>query len=456
MVHEQDTIAAVSTAPGKGAVSVIRISGPSSWDFACKCTRLKPSDISPRRFYYSTIRNREGEILDDAILLFFASPDSYTGEDVVEMQCHGSPYITARILENCGNHGIRPAKRGEFTYRAVFNGKMDLTQAEAVRDLIESKTALQSRIARNMIKGHLREHLDQIRNEIIDIASQMETALEFVEEDVTPQGRKDLLGRIDSIAGRVKKLAGSYHQGRILKDGVFTVLAGTTNTGKSLIFNVLSEEDRAIVTSHAGTTRDVIVEELNLEGIPFILHDTAGIRRETGEIEGLGVARSKEHFERAALILFVLDASREWSEDDMNCWKQVEGKPVILVLNKIDLEKRMKVPEEVGQGCVDTVEISALRSLNISRLIKVMVEGVKMEDPEADDSFLISNIRQKECLDRATACLERCRDSYASGTSEEYPLQDLRGSMEALGRLTGEIRSEDILDQVFSTFCIGK
>ena len=237
---------------------------------------------------------------------------------------------------------------------------MDLTQAEAVRDLIESKTALQGRIAREMIKGGLSSRLAKIREELISIASQMETSLEFVEEDVTPQTRSTLLKRTDSVLEELREMEEGYQRGRILKEGVFTVLAGTTNTGKSLIFNALSEEDRAIVTSHAGTTRDVIVEELDLEGILFLLHDTAGIRRETGEIEGLGVARSLEHFNRASLILFVLDGSREWGEDDQNCWEQIRNKKVLLIVNKIDLESRLEIPSPVIAECVDKVEISAL------------------------------------------------------------------------------------------------
>ncbi|MFH1963955.1 MAG: tRNA uridine-5-carboxymethylaminomethyl(34) synthesis GTPase MnmE [Acidobacteriota bacterium] len=455
MVFELDTIAAVSTAPGKGAVSVIRISGPLAWEFAFCRTRLEPSCIKPRRFYYATLRYEEDE-LDDVLLLFFAAPDSYTGEDVLEVQCHGSPFITGKILESCLNIGIRPARPGEFTYRAVLNGKMDLTQAEAVRDLIESKTALQGKIARDMIKGRLSSRLSIIREELISIASQMETLLEFVEEDVTPQARSTLLERMDSVLVSLGELEEGYQRGRILKDGVFTVLAGITNTGKSLVFNALSEEDRAIVTSHAGTTRDVIVEELDLEGIPFLLHDTAGIRRDTGEIEGIGVARSLEHFGRAALVLFVLDSSREWSGEDRNCWEQIRTKKVILVVNKIDLERHLEIPPEVIEACLDMVEISALNGENLSSLIHAMVKSCWLGDQDLSDSCLISNIRQKECLARAGKNMLQCREAYASGLSEEYPLQDLRKSMDALGEMTGEIRSEDILDQVFRTFCIGK
>ena len=455
MVPEPDTIAAVSTAPGKGAVSIIRISGTRAWDFAFRYTRLIPSDIRPRNFYYASITDGEEE-LDDVLLLFFKAPDSYTGEDVLEVQCHGSPFLTGRILESCFKLGIRSARPGEFTYRSVLNQKMDLTQAEAVRDLIESKTALQGRIAREMIKGSLSRRLGAVRNELISIASHMETSLEFVEEDISPQTRNLLLNRLDDVLKDLQELENSYQRGRILKEGVFTVLAGTTNTGKSLIFNTLSEEDRAIVTSHAGTTRDVIVEELNLNGIPFLLHDTAGIRRETGEIEGLGVARSLEHFGRAALILFVLDGSREWSEDDLNCWEEIKEKKVILVVNKIDLEKRLEIPPDVAVGCLDIVEISALNGINLDSLINSMVQTCSLGEQENQDSCIISSIRQKECLAGTRRDLQQCRDAYSDGLSEEYPLQDLRNAMEGLGRITGEIRSEDILDQVFKTFCIGK
>lgn len=455
MIPEPDTIAAVSTAPGKGAVSIIRISGNLAWKFAFHHTSLKPSGIKPRNFYYASLRDGDEE-LDDVLLLFFRAPDSYTGEDVLEVQCHGSPFLTGRILESCVRMGIRSARPGEFTYRSVLNGKMDLTQAEAVRDLIESKTALQGRIAREMIKGRLSRRLDAVRKELISIASQMETSLEFVEEDVTPQTRAFLLNRLDGVLEDLRKLEDSYQRGRILKDGVFTVLAGTTNTGKSLIFNTLSEEDRAIVTSHAGTTRDVIVEELNLNGIPFLLHDTAGIRREAGEIEGLGVARSLEHFGRAALILFVLDGSREWSEDDSNCWDQLRDKKVILVVNKIDLERRLEIPPDVTRDCLDMVEISALNGINLDSLINSMVKSCQLGKHEEKDSCIISSIRQKECLSGTLRDLLQCREAYSAGLSEEYPLQDLRKAMEGLSRITGEIRSGDILDQVFATFCIGK
>ena len=455
LVFELDTIAAVSTAPGKGAVSVIRISGPLAWEFAFRHTRLEPSAIKPRHFYYATLREEKGE-LDDVLLLFFSAPDSYTGEDVLEIQCHGSPFLTGKILESCLDFGIRSAKPGEFTYRAVLNCKMDLTQAEAVRDLIESKTALQGRIARDMIKGRLSARLSIIRDELISIASQMETLLEFVEADVTPQARTTLLERMDSVLVSLRELEEGYQRGKILKDGVLTVLAGTTNTGKSLVFNTLSKEDRAIVTSHAGTTRDVIVEELDLEGIPFILHDTAGIRRETGEIEGIGVARSLEHFGRAALVLFVLDSSREWSGEDHNCWEQIRTRKVILVVNKIDLESNLEIPQEVIEGCLDVVRISALKGENVSALISAMLKSCRLGDQDLGDSCLISSIRQKECLSRAGKNMLKCREAYASGLSEEYPLQDLRKSMEALGEMTGEVGSEDILDQVFRTFCIGK
>ncbi len=455
MLPEQDTIAAVSTPPGKGGVSVIRISGPLAWEFAFQRTLLKPNNIEPRHFYHAALREGKDE-LDDALLLFFSAPDSYTGEDVLEVQCHGSPFITGRILESCLKMGIRSARPGEFTYRAVLRGKMDLTQAEAVRDLIESRTALQGRIAREMIKGRLREQLFSVRKELIAIASQMETALEFVEEDVSPQVRLVLLERMDSVISMLAELSAGYRQGRIIKEGVLTVLAGTTNTGKSLIFNVLSEEDRAIVTSHAGTTRDVIVEELDLGGIPFLLHDTAGIRRDPGEIEGIGAARSLEHFGRAALILFVLDSSREWNEDDASCWRQIRERKVILVVNKADLERRLVIPGEVVEGCLDMVEISALRGENVEALIRSMVDWSQAGARDPGDSVLISSVRQKECLDRSLESLKRCREACASGISEEYPLQDLRRTMEALGEITGEVRSEEILDQVFRTFCIGK
>ena len=277
-----------------------------------------------------------------------------------------------------------------------------------------------------------------------------------MEEDISPQAREILLGRLDSAAESFQRLRDSYQRGTLLKEGVRTVLAGTTNTGKSLIFNVLSEEDRAIVTPHAGTTRDVIVEELDLRGIPFLLHDTAGIRRDPDEIEGIGVARSLEHFGRASLILFVIDASREWSEDDWNCWKQIREKQVILVVNKVDLERRMKVPPEVTAGCLAEVEISALKGRNVTDLIDAMVGSCRMDQEDPGESCLISNLRQKECLDQVIENLGRCREAYAAGTSEEYPLQDLRQALEAIGRMTGEVRNEDILDQIFKTFCIGK
>lgn len=455
MLPGTDTIAALSTAPGKGAIAVIRVSGPLSWKYVLQRTRLQPSRIKSRHFYYATYYD-ENEGLDDVVLLFFAGPDSFTGEDVVEIQCHGSPYLAQRILESCFRSGARSARPGEFSYRAVLNGKMDLTQAEGIRDLIESKTALQSRIAREMISGRLADRLAGIREELILVACQMETSLEFVEEDLTPESRSIVLERTDRVIESLGRLRAGYQTGRLVKEGVSTVLAGTTNTGKSLIFNALSEEDRAIVTSHAGTTRDVIVEELNLEGIPFILHDTAGIRKDFGEIEGLGVAKSVEHFNRASLILFVLDNSREWSRDDQSCWEQIETRKVLLVINKVDLPDRLKVPEKIVDGCLGSVRISALRGWNLDGLIEAMIAGCNQDNSPIEDSLLISNARQKECLDRTLDALGKAREAIAAGFSEEYPLQDIRKALEFLGQMTGEVTSNDILDQVFSTFCIGK
>jgi len=455
MLVEQDTIAALSTAPGKAAVSIIRISGSLAWEFAFRSSSLGAEQITPRKFYYVTL-NGEGEEIDDVLLLFFASPDSYTGEDILEIQSHGSPFITSRIIESCLRFGIRSARPGEFTYRAVLNGKMDLTQAEAVRDLIESRTALQGRIARQTLKGRLSSHLTDLKQSLVSIASQMETSLEFVEDDVSPESRNRILERIDEVIEKLSRLGSSYRQGRIVRDGVMTVLAGTTNTGKSLIFNILSEEDRAIVTSHAGTTRDVIVEELDLSGIPFILHDTAGIRAGTGEIEGIGVAKSLEHFNRASLILFVLDGSRPWSRDDQDCWDQIKAQRVILAINKIDLPRKIEIPGTVRENCLEEVEISALQGINIEGLIDAMVRQSLGSDSDPGSSLILSNLRQKHCLDQALAKLRECRESYRAGASEEYPLYDLRECLKALGQMTGEVTAEDILDEVFSTFCIGK
>jgi tRNA modification GTPase len=347
------------------------------------------------------------------------------------------------------------AEPGEFTLRAFLNGKMDLTQAEAVRDLIESQTAFQAQVAREQLEGKLSKELQPARQELIEIASHLETALEFVEDDVAPETRTELLERLRVVATQLGQLEASYEAGRIIHDGLIVVIAGKPNSGKSSLFNGLVENERAIVSEIPGTTRDPLREAIDLRGVPVLLVDTAGIRESAESVERIGIERSLDHVLEADLVLYVVDGSREYSAEDEFIWRNIQSKPCLTVRNKIDLSPRLQLPDQVEAGSLRVVSVSALLNKNLDEI----VEGIAqhgLPESELGERASITHARHKCCLEEARGWLERSGEALAAGLSEEFVVHDLRKGLEALDQITGETTTDDILANIFSSFCIGK
>lgn len=454
---QEETIVAVATPPGKGAISIVRLSGP------------KTKTLISRRFHHRRGRrwrarqsavgsflDLDGNPLDRVLVTFYPEPNSYTGEDVAEISCHGSPPVTRRVVETLLHEGARLARPGEFTLRAFLNGKVDLAQAEAVRDLIESQTAFQAQLATQQLEGKLSRTLEPLKQDLVCIISHMETAVEFVEDNVEPETRQRLISSLERIGDSLENLEESFRVGRIICDGLWVTIVGKPNSGKSSLFNGLLMDDRAIVTDIPGTTRDALTETLNLEGIPTRLVDTAGIREASDLVEQLGIQKSLQSIQESDVVLLVLDASTPFETEDQRIWEAVKSVPCILVLNKVDLPTRVQLPDEVKKSCAAMLAVSALYGTHLPELKSTLLNVVAPEQNFEPERVMVTNIRHQCCLERAHAHLQSGLESYRAGLSEEFPLYDFRKTLGFLGEITGETTVEDILDQIFSTFCIGK
>ena len=451
-----DTIVALATPIGRSAVSLLRLSGPQSKALIQRFFR--PLNWVPRRACVGNFESGQGEILDQVLVTWFQAPSSYTGEDLCEIGCHGSPAVVESVLGEILAAGARLARPGEFTMRAFLNGRIDLLQAEAVRDLIESNTRFQARVAAEQIGGRLSRLLDPLKQELIRIASHLETHLEFVEDEVEPDVRDGLSQSLEEVAGQLEQLSRSFQLGRLLREGCQVSICGRPNVGKSSVFNALLTEERAIVTSHPGTTRDAVGELCEIAGFSVRLVDTAGIRTTSDPVEQLGVERSHSEIETSDLVLFVLDGSESFDLLDEEVWEGLRGRPVQLVRNKSDLECRLKVPPEMEREAGPEIVVSALLGSGLEDLRQCLGERL-LEGLESfldEESGMVTNVRQKGCVDEALSHLVRSERALAEGLSEEFVLFDLRKALDSLGELTGEITVDDILEKIFSSFCIGK
>jgi len=452
-----ETIVAVSTPPGRGAISLVRTSGPAAVDIVSRCLTIDtPLKQYPRKAILADFADPAGQVIDRVLVTFFPRPASYTGQDVVEVSCHGSVPVATAIVRTLVHLGMRLATPGEFTLRAFRSGKLDLAQAEAVRDLINSRTEYQARQAREQIDGVLSRRLEPLRTELIRIISQMETALEFVEDDVSPEGREALIEALEAVESSVLALENGFRFGRLLQEGAEVTIVGRPNAGKSSIFNGLLKDVRAIVTEIPGTTRDALRETMDLAGIPAHLVDTAGLRHSEDRLEKAGMEKSLEYVNRADIVCFVVDGSETFSADDQRIWEAVKELPVVVAVNKSDLECRVALPEEVKTSAIEVVRLSALFGTHVDDLRESLARAVNRDRPGERDSVIVSNLRQQDCVRRAKAHLAEGREACRKGLSEEFVLYDLRKSLEAIGEVTGATDVEEILDVIFSTFCIGK
>ncbi|MDD5199178.1 MAG: tRNA uridine-5-carboxymethylaminomethyl(34) synthesis GTPase MnmE [Terrimicrobiaceae bacterium] len=442
-----DTIAALSTPPGEGAIAVVRVSGPEALAIAAKIFRGPDSALKPRVATFGRIVDN-GETIDQAVLTTFHAPVSYTGEDVVEIGCHGGVLVSARVLQTVLVAGARAAGPGEFTQRAFLNGKMDLTQAEAVMDLIRARTPLAAQAAAEQLAGRIGAEILAIREAILDVVAHVEAHIDFPDEDIDPDTGAALLGRIAATRDRIAKLLATANEGRILREGVRLAICGRPNAGKSSLLNRLAGFERAIVSPIPGTTRDTIEEALSLRGVPFRVIDTAGLRETPDAIEREGVRRAREAVTEADVVLRVVDATDPETMDDPSA---ADGE--IIVVNKIDLADGIRDRIFANQN---THAVSCATGEGIDALVDSVSARVRAGTVAPRDSLAAVNARHQACLVRADQALADAGAKLGVAEPPEFVAIDLRAALDAAGEVVGIVDTEDILGRIFGSFCIGK
>jgi len=458
--RQDDTIAAISTPLGEGGIAVIRLSGPEAMSIVRKVFRShrKILQAESRRAYQGWIMDGE-EPVDEVVLTYFRAPHSYTGEDVVEVSCHGGRFVSQRILELVMDQGARLSAPGEFTQRGFLHNKMDLSQAEAVADLIQARTEASRRVAAYQLQGQLSLRLKDMRDHLINACSLLEIELDFSEEDVTFASRKELMRMLRSIKKEMQDLLSTFDRGRVCREGIRMVISGRPNVGKSSVLNALLERERAIVTEIPGTTRDTIEEMLDIGGLLFVITDTAGICKTDDPIERESVRRAEEAIETADFVLVVIDGSRPLTRDDEMLIEKVKKstKRALYVINKNDLGQRVEI-QTLKERVPDAglVHVSALKKKGFSKLLQKLEETVLADGIPHTGEAVLTRLRHWESLNRAMKHVRRAILSIRKEMSQEFIVLDLRGAMDALGEITGQTTAEDVLKHIFSEFCIGK
>ncbi len=465
MYNIWDTIAAISTPPGEGALAIVRISGKESIAIAEKLFRGRASlsTAATHTAHFGNFLSPSGEVIDTVVATLFRAPHSYTGEDLVEFTTHGGYLISRRVLEGLLQQGARLARPGEFTLRAFLNGKLDLAQAEAVADLIAARTEASRRASLRQLQGMLSSEIRRLRDSLVELCGLLEVELDFADEDVEFVDRRELKEKFESAIEELGQLLLSYSSGKLIRDGVRVVIVGSPNVGKSSLLNALLSEDRAIVSTIPGTTRDTIEVDLAIEGVLFRIVDTAGLRESVDEIEREGVRRAHRQISSADAVLIVFDQSRPLSEEEINLLRRLQAElkgeiRTVVVWNKSDLPSAGKWKLSIADllnGCPD-VEVSALTGDGIDRLKKLLLE-ISVGDVRASEAHpMLVSARHKEAVERALNSLRQSLQSLEKGESGEFICVDLRAAIDALGEIIGVVTTDDILDTVFSKFCIGK
>jgi tRNA modification GTPase len=454
-----DTIVALSTPSGIGAIGVIRLSGPKTIQIVDEVFHGRNlSKVEGNTVHYGKIKDEQGRILDECVATLFKGPKSYTKEDVIELSCHGSPYILNEVIQLMIRKGARQAKAGEFTLRAFMNGQFDLSQAEAVADLIASDSAASHDIAMNQMRGGFSDEIAKLRQELIDFASLIELELDFGEEDVEFADRAKLESLVADIQKVIHSLLNSFQLGNVIKNGVNTVIAGKPNAGKSTLLNALLNEERAIVSDMPGTTRDTIEASLNIEGIQFRFVDTAGIRDAQDKIEAIGVERTMQAIEQSTLVLYVVDVIETSPKELIENIKSFNTSKLLIVLNKMDLNPYTDPKDYYFEDLVhadNVITTSALNNMNIEYL-KNKLFNVVITDKSLLDNTIVSNSRHYDALTRAGEALDAVMTGLTTGVTNDFVAMDIRQSLHYLGEITGEISTDDLLGNIFGKFCIGK
>ena len=493
LVNLDDTIVAIATPPGRGGIGVVRLAGPEACSIAAPMLRLK-HDLEPGRAVFGeliepadqadpapthvgtgvppassgqapnrpaerssavpAVANAPSPRIDEVVVTYFAKPHSYTTDDIIEISAHGAPVVLRHILELALARGARLAEPGEFTMRAFLNGRIDLTQAEAVRDLIDSQTLFQARVAAQQLEGALSKRLKPIKQSLVELIAVLEAGIDFAEDDVSILPDATILAHLASVEAPLRELAASFAYGKIVHEGLTLAIVGRPNVGKSSLFNRLVERERAIVTATPGTTRDLVSETVAIGGIPVQLVDTAGIRRALDEAESIGIQKSMEALAEADLVLVVLDASQPAEEDDRQLLHQVGERPCIVVENKTDLRSNPDSPRALnGSPAIST---SAKTGAGIADLRTEILRHVSGENGARMETGFLTNVRHQDLVRHALSALDAATHAVHNQTPHEMLLLDLYNALRPLDEITGATTNDDILNLIFSTFCIGK
>jgi tRNA modification GTPase len=478
-----DTIVAIATPPGRGGIGVVRLSGPEARAIALPMLRLR-HELEPGRAVFGglvepgastgdsedkvempTLSQKDatrmgqpqelfpGSRIDEVVVTYFAKPHSYTADDVVELSAHGSPVVLRHIVELCVGAGARLAEPGEFTMRAFLNGRIDLTQAEAVCDLIESQTLYQAKVAAQQLEGALSRRLQPVKQKLVELIAVLEAGIDFAEDDVSVMADAAILEHIAGVRAPLAQLCASFAYGKVVHEGLTLAIVGRPNVGKSSLFNQLVERERAIVTATPGTTRDLVTETVSIGGIPVRLVDTAGIREAMDEAESIGIRKSMEALADADLVLVVLDGSQERTEQDEDLIAQAAGRTAILVENKRDLQSGQW---SVASGSFSVVRTSALTGEGVDQLRAEILRHIAGEDAAQIESGFLTNVRHEGLIKESLVALDAAKTAVGAEIPHEMLLLDLYSALRPLDAITGATTTDDILNLIFSTFCIGK
>ena len=465
-MYSKETIAAISTGMSNSGIGIVRISGEEAFQVIDKIYKGKEvlSKVQSHTIHYGYIVDGK-ETIDEVLVSIMRAPRTFTGEDTVEINCHGGVYVVKRVLDTVLRNGARPAEPGEFTKRAFLNGKMDLSQAEAVIDVITAKNEYALQSSMSQLKGSVKKKIEEIRKQIIYHTAFIETALDDPEHISVDGYGEQLEGVVETLSEELKDLIDSSENGRIMKEGIQTVILGKPNAGKSSLLNVLSGRERAIVTDIEGTTRDVLEEQIQIQGLNLNVIDTAGIRETEDKVEKIGVDKAKEYAEQADLIIYVVDASRELDENDIEIMKIIAGKKAVILLNKMDLNVliskenlEQQLQKEISGACenIPMIEISAKEEQGIRDFENLLKKMFLQGEISFNDEVYITNMRQKSALQDAYNSLKKVKESIEMGMPEDFYSIDLMDAYEALGSITGETIGEDLVNEIFSKFCMGK
>ncbi len=460
MNYSDDTIAAISTPVGQGGIGIVRLSGPEAVAIADTIffsrKKEKPSYAPSHKMLYGYIVDPADErIVDEVLLAIMRAPNSYTREDVVEINCHGSMFSVRQVIELVIRQGARVAEPGEFTKRAFLNGRIDLSQAEAVLDVINAKTEESMRIASEQLRGGLTEKLSAIREQLIEIAAFVEAYIDFPEDDIETASKKEIGRKLSDVSAEILRLSDTFNEARFFREGLSVAIVGRPNVGKSSLLNALLQKDRAIVTNLPGTTRDLIEDYLNINGLPIRIMDTAGIRSSDEIIEQEGIRRSMQAIESADFIVAMFDGSEPFAQEDHDLLGIVKDKNAVIVINKADLPQKISVELSTAEG-KPSVSLSAVTGEGIETLKSAIFELNLHGWKEEREGVVVTNIRHKAALDSAAESLDRAGALLAGNDPLELFSIEMRGSLDRIGDITGTITTDEILQKIFSSFCIGK